>query len=213
MTGPAVQARPGAGVALSNRLALDLGYRYHRDLFEIDVEAFGQELKFDAYDSHHALLALRCTTGGGAAPGGMPVPMPAPAPAVRREVVSPPPVIRPAEPSFCAINTYVVYFEWDRADLTRSAQDTICTAVDRERQCGEERVRVAGHADRCGAQSYNVVLSNRRAERVRHELVAQDIEARQISTLALGENEPAKPAADGVREQMNRRAESVIFLN
>ena len=54
---------------------------------------------------------------------------------------------------------------------------------------------------------YNQRLSQRRANVVRDALVANGIDSSVISIEALGESNPAKPTADGIREPLNRRTE------
>ncbi|MEE2567781.1 OmpA family protein, partial [Hyphobacterium marinum] len=66
---------------------------------------------------------------------------------------------------------FVVYFEWDRSNLTSQAQAVINQAVNQARNCGVASVAIDGHADRSGAASYNVGLSERRSRAVRDEMV------------------------------------------
>ncbi len=66
---------------------------------------------------------------------------------------------------------------------------------------------LAGHADRSGAASYNVGLSQRRADSVKAYLTGRGIPGGQIGTEAFGESQPRVATADGVRELQNRRVE------
>jgi len=66
---------------------------------------------------------------------------------------------------------------------------------------------LAGHADRSGSTSYNVGLSQRRADAVRSYLSARGVPDTRISSEAFGESQPRVPTADGVRELQNRRVE------
>ncbi len=68
-------------------------------------------------------------------------------------------------------------------------------------------VMLAGHADRSGAATYNVGLSQRRADSVKAYLVSRNIPASAISTQAFGETRNRVQTADGVRELQNRRVE------
>jgi OOP family OmpA-OmpF porin len=61
-------------------------------------------------------------------------------------------------------------------------------------------------------QDYNDRLSARRADTVKQAFVAGGIPEAQITTVAHGETNLAKPTADGVREPLNRRAEVQITI-
>jgi outer membrane protein OmpA-like peptidoglycan-associated protein len=100
-----------------------------------------------------------------------------------------------------------VFFEWDRSDITPEAGGILDNAVSAYRTCGNAQVMLAGHADRSGSASYNVGLSQRRADAVRSYLSSRGIGDGVISSEAFGESRPRVETADGVRELQNRRVE------
>ena len=57
----------------------------------------------------------------------------------------------------------MVYFPWDESYLTDQAKAVIQNAVNTANLCSVSGVVIEGHADSSGAASYNVGLSNRRA--------------------------------------------------
>ncbi|HET6224341.1 MAG TPA: OmpA family protein, partial [Dongiaceae bacterium] len=57
-----------------------------------------------------------------------------------------------------------------------------------------------------GSASYNVGLSERRAQAVAAELAANGVPQADIAVDWKGETEPLVPTGDGVREPQNRRA-------
>jgi len=120
-------------------------------------------------------------------------------------VVAPPPAPPPA-----AARTYLVFFDWNRADLTDRARQIIAQAAEAARGTQTTRLEVSGHADRSGTPQYNQALSRRRAEAVAAELVRRGINRNEISIQAFGESRPLVPTADGVREPQNRRVEIVL---
>lgn len=102
----------------------------------------------------------------------------------------------------------IVYFGWDEDTLTDRARETLNGVIENYRRGGAAtQVVLAGHADRSGSASYNVGLSQRRANRVRDYLTAGGIGAGAMTTQAFGETRPAVDTADGVREPDNRRVE------
>jgi outer membrane protein OmpA-like peptidoglycan-associated protein len=126
---------------------------------------------------------------------------PPPAPVV----AAPPPAPAPAP-----ARTYLVFFDWDRADLTGRAREIIAEAAQNSRRVQSTRLEVAGHADRSGSPQYNQRLSQRRADAVAAELVRNGVSRNAITVTAFGESRPLVPTADGVREPQNRRVEIVL---
>ena len=109
----------------------------------------------------------------------------------------------------------MVYFEWDRADLTSQASAVIDQAIQNVRDrsdCSTGGVSIVGHTDTSGASAYNQRLSARRASVVSDALQARGVDAEAISTDGRGENDLAKATNDGVREPLNRRSEVTIVV-
>jgi OOP family OmpA-OmpF porin len=108
-----------------------------------------------------------------------------------------------------AARSFLIFFDWNRADLTARARQIIGEAAEAAR-AQPTRLEVAGHADRTGTPQYNQALSRRRAETVAEELVKRGIARQDISITALGETQPLVATADGVREPQNRRVEIIL---
>lgn len=122
---------------------------------------------------------------------------------------APPPAAPAPAPS--AVRTFLVFFDWDRADLTERARQIIAeAALNARRASGSTRIEVAGHADRSGTPDYNQRLSQRRADQVAGELVRNGVDRGDIAITAFGETRPLVQTADGVREPQNRRVEIVL---
>lgn len=100
-----------------------------------------------------------------------------------------------------------IYFEFDKATLTPQGQAKVDELAATMRTWDLQEVDVAGFADRSGSVSYNEDLSRRRAETVATALRAHGLNPTVLDTQWYGENRPAVPTADGVREQANRRVE------
>ena len=102
----------------------------------------------------------------------------------------------------------IVYFGWDQDTLTAEARATLDGVIQNaQRGGGQTQVVLAGHADRSGSATYNVGLSQRRANRVRDYLTAGGLNGGAITRQAFGEGRPAIETPDGVREPQNRRVE------
>ncbi len=117
-----------------------------------------------------------------------------------------PPPSQPPRPA----NSFLIFFDFDRADLTPRAREILGQAAQASRTQQTTRVEVAGHADRAGTPQYNQGLSQRRANNAAAELVRLGVPRNAISVAAFGESRPLVPTADGVREPQNRRVEIVL---
>ena len=102
--------------------------------------------------------------------------------------------------------SYVIYFGFDRTDLTDAA---IAVIEEIAEIVTGRSVSILGHTDTSGSSAYNDNLSKRRAESVADALRQRGSSI--SSTGGDGENDLAVPTADGVREPLNRRA--TVFVN
>jgi outer membrane protein OmpA-like peptidoglycan-associated protein len=106
--------------------------------------------------------------------------------------------------------SFMVFFDWDRSNLSQQALNTIRQAADQFKSTGKARITATGHTDTSGPDSYNMALSLRRANAVKDALVRDGVPAPAISVIGKGETQPLVQTADGVREPQNRRVEIVL---
>jgi outer membrane protein OmpA-like peptidoglycan-associated protein len=123
-------------------------------------------------------------------------PPPAPAPLIVAEAPPPPPVVR----------QFVVFFDFDRSNLTPEAMQVVGAAVMTAKSSGMAKIVVTGHTDTVGSQRYNQALSERRANAVKTELVRMGLNASDVETIGKSFSEPLVATGPGVREPQNRRA-------
>jgi hypothetical protein len=121
-------------------------------------------------------------------------------------VTAPPPA-----PPAAAAPTYMVFFDWDRSDLSNQALATIRQAGNAWKSGGSPRITAIGHTDTSGPQDYNMALSLRRATAVKNALIQQGVAPTAIDTVGKGESELLVQTGDGVREPQNRRVEITGF--
>jgi OOP family OmpA-OmpF porin len=132
---------------------------------------------------------------------------PPPPPVAAAPVSAPPPA---APPQVAESRTYLVFFDWDRADLTARARQIVAEAATASTHVQTTRIEVSGYTDLSGTAIYNQRLSVRRAQSVQAELIADGVAAGEISIHGYGESNPLVPTAPGVREPQNRRVEIVL---
>ena len=107
----------------------------------------------------------------------------------------------------CNKGPYIVFFDWDKSDITPEAASTLDSAVQAYNNCGTVPIMLAGYTDLSGTQAYNLGLSERRDLSVQAYLTSHGIAVTTISGHAYGKTNPRVPTADGVRELQNRRVE------
>jgi outer membrane protein OmpA-like peptidoglycan-associated protein len=105
---------------------------------------------------------------------------------------------------------YLVFFDFNKSDLSPDAQKIIKSASDNAAKSGPTKLTVTGHTDTVGSDAYNLRLSRRRAVSVQRELVRDGVPAGEIAIFAKGKKELLVPTADGVREPQNRRVQIVF---
>ena len=103
-----------------------------------------------------------------------------------------------------------VYFGFDSAELSGSAQATL------DRQAAFLNVNpalvviVEGHADERGTREYNLALGDRRATAVRDYLLAKGLNSARIRTVSYGKERPAVSGSNEDAWERNRRAATVL---
>ncbi len=197
-TGFAWQAIAGVRAPLTDNVDVGLKYRFFFNADNIDLIANGESLQ-TRWRSHSILGSLIYNFGEKAEPMAPPPPPP-PAP----EPAPPPP---PPPAAVCSPGPYIVFFEWDKSDITPEAGSILDNAVTAYGDCGQAQVMLAGHADKSGTPKYNLGLSQRRNDAVQSYLTSKGIPGGVITTKAFGEGAPRVETADGVRELQNRRVE------
>jgi len=101
----------------------------------------------------------------------------------------------------------LVFFDWDKANLSPEAMATVSQTAAAYRATGSARITNVGNADTSGSADYNMALSIRRAGVVKRALILRGVPAAAIETAGRGQTNLLVPTADGVREPQNRRVE------
>jgi len=100
---------------------------------------------------------------------------------------------------------FTVYFEFDDAELTADARATLADVVAAAQRSDIAAINITGYTDLSGAEAYNQVLSERRANSVIEFLVGSGVDAAGIVGRGLGESNPV--VATEEPEARNRRVE------
>jgi len=171
-----------------DNLGVYVGYNYFvADNFDVDVNTtlLGGVFK-DDYNAHTVFAGVRYHFNEPEAAPPPPPPAPPPAPA----------------------KTFIVFFNFDKSDLTPEAQAVVAEAAAAYKAGSSVimSVQVRGHTDTVGSAAYNLPLSERRAASVKAGLVENGVPDNIIATSGAGFSEPLVPTGPGVKEPQNRRA-------
>ena len=100
-----------------------------------------------------------------------------------------------------------ILFAGNGADLSRPALRTVDAVGGVLRHYDRTLIEVNGYTDTTGKDTYNLKLSQRRAEAVADVLVDDGINPARISPRGFGETHLRIPTGDNVNEPRNRRVE------
>lgn len=193
----AYQGIAGLSYAVGRQTSLFVNYRYLRIVdaeFDFRPGAAVFLTNGDDVVKHSATIGLRYALY---------------APSVMSDMTPTPPPPEPATGS--APRQFIVFFGFNKYNLTSEALRVISEAVVAAKDTGSATVLITGHTDTVGSNTYNMRLSMRRSNAVKSEMVRQGIPASAISSNGKGETELLVQTADGVKEPQNRRA--TIDLN
>ncbi len=108
------------------------------------------------------------------------------------------------------INLPDVLFEFDKARLTRDADETVSEIAGIVKSQPGRNIVVEGHTDAVGTVAYNQRLSRDRARSVADGLTQEGVDRRKITTRGLGESQPIASNKTESGRQRNRRVEVII---
>jgi outer membrane protein OmpA-like peptidoglycan-associated protein len=193
------QGLAGIRAPLTDHLDATLKYRFFN---AENVKLVGNlnNLPYEGRFRSHSILGGVTYNFGSPTPPPPPPPPPAPPP-------PPPPPAEPAPVVTCQPGPFIVFFEWNKSDITPEAASILDNAVTQYQSCGNAQVQLAGYTDTSGTTTYNQGLSQRRADAVKAYMASRSIPDSVITTSAFGETNLRVQTADGVREVQNRRVE------
>ncbi len=102
-------------------------------------------------------------------------------------------------------------FDFDSAKLHPAAYADLDRIARVLRQYPQTRIKVEGFTDSTGSVSYNLRLSERRADAVREALIERGVSPSRIIAIGYGESRPRATNATAAGRQLNRRVEIYII--
>ncbi|MGH6900066.1 MAG: OmpA family protein [Geminicoccaceae bacterium] len=104
-----------------------------------------------------------------------------------------------------------ILFDVDRAELKPGGTQQLARVADFLRNHPDRNLLVEGHTDSTASDTYNLALSQRRANAVEDFLISQGVDPRRISSRGYGEQLPVATNDTTAGRQQNRRVELVIL--
>jgi len=184
----ALQGLAQVGYRLTERWTLVADYRFVKS-GDVQMTVPGGDLELEKADSS-LMLGVRFDLQPGAAPAAAVVV----------------PDAKPVAAAPAAPKEFLVFFGFNKSDLTSHAVRVVGEAAEAAKKHGAASIAVVGHTDTSGSAGYNNALSMRRAQAVKDSLMAHGIDGSMISTAGRGEAELLVTTGDGVKEPQNRRA-------
>lgn len=186
----------GLGYAITPNWSTGVEYRYTDLGHDNATWTAGGVTRHDSNEWNYNAVRLNITYRFAA-----PIIMPAPAPM---------PAAAPAPPPPAPPRTFLVFFDFDKYNLTPDARKVVEQAAASFKANGVARLELTGYTDLAGTQAYNLRLSKRRAETVAAALEKMGVPKSVINVMWRGKENPRVPTPDGVREPQNRRVEIVM---
>jgi len=121
-----------------------------------------------------------------------------------------PPPAPPAPPPPPTHQVYLVFFDWDKYNITPEGTQILEAAAAHYKAGGAVQIQVTGYTDLSGSAGYNQRLSERRANAVAAALEGMGVPRNEMVVAGRGMNDPRVPTPLGVREPQNRRVEIVF---
>jgi len=182
-----IAAIPGLSLTAEYRFFSVLSSHVNARTCNDDYGCYGIRANVGTQYNHSVLLGARYEFNK--APAPVPVAAAAPVPAGR---------------------SFMVFFDWDKFNLTDRARAVIRDAAATSKSVQHTRLEVNGYADTSGNPKYNMGLSMKRAQTVAAELVRNGVAKNEIVIKAFGDTVLLVPTGPGVREPQNRRVEIII---
>jgi OOP family OmpA-OmpF porin len=104
-----------------------------------------------------------------------------------------------------------IFFEYDKADLKQTSFVELDRLVKLLKDNISWSIEIGGHTDDSGSDSYNKILSQKRASSVRDYLISKGISASRLTAKGYGEEQPIGDNSTENGKAQNRRVEFRIL--
>ncbi len=107
-----------------------------------------------------------------------------------------------------------IYFDYGTAKFREESYDELNKLENMMRNNNNLMVEIAGHTDNVSSASFNLKLSQKRANAVRDHLISKGIDAGRVTAVGYGEEKPLASNDDEIDgRELNRRVEFEVINN
>ena len=106
-----------------------------------------------------------------------------------------------------SISNGIIYFEYDRFDLTQQSKTILTQKAGVMKQVPQLRVTIEGHCDERGTEEYNLALGERRARAAYEFLLNLGVSPGQMEMVSFGKLHPVVMGSGEAAWSKNRRDE------
>jgi len=108
-------------------------------------------------------------------------------------------------------NTAKVYFGFGKSALTTDEKEKLDDAIQNLASAKNYVIEVEGYTDKTGSKTYNVALSQQRADAVLRYLAVHNVPARKIHVVAIGSEDPNAENKTRADRKENRRVDVRVY--
>lgn len=102
-------------------------------------------------------------------------------------------------------------FEFNSADLDETTEDFLRDLVTTLQDNENLKIRIEGHTDNIGSDKFNLRLSQKRADAIKHHLIKSGIAPDRLTSEGKGMHEPLNENQTDEQRAKNRRVEITVF--
>jgi len=113
-------------------------------------------------------------------------------------------------PRGLVVNMGDVLFDTGKSDLRSDAREALAKLTGIVLNYPSLKLNIEGHTDSTGSANFNQTLSENRANSVRDYLIGHGLDARSLSALGFGMDNPVADNSTGEGRQKNRRVEIIV---
>jgi outer membrane protein OmpA-like peptidoglycan-associated protein len=106
-----------------------------------------------------------------------------------------------------------ILFETGKADLKATAKSDLAEMAGIMKKYPENVLAVHGYTDSTGSAKVNETLSQKRAEAVKNQLVANGVPSTTVSAMGMGPSNPVGDNSTAAGRQQNRRVEIEVTVD
>lgn len=109
--------------------------------------------------------------------------------------------------------SYVIYYKTNDSNIRNDVRPQIKQLADLVKPYAKIQVQIEGYADQRGSESYNLMLSKKRIDKVRSEFISAGISEQRLQTHAYGERKTTAQNGDKEAYMFDRRVTINLTLD